>query len=78
MLYYKVKPEFDNKKREKWSEQKRQYIQDSIWVANELYTASELRRNGYKCTAGMFEEIRIKKTNTYFFFGARFAMEGKQ
>lgn len=72
MLYYRVKPEYDNKPRLKWSNRKRAYIPDSVWVGGELYTKSALMRNRYEATPEMFEEVRIKQTETYDFFGARF------
>lgn len=73
MLYYKVKPEYDNKQRTKWSKQKRRYIPDSIWIANELYTPSEIKT--YYVPDDLTEKVYIKKTDTYYFFGARFAKD---
>lgn len=70
MLYYRVKPEYDNKTRYKWNNHG-QGVPDSILVANELYTPAEFRKIA-NCPA-WFEQVNIKKTSTYFFFGARFA-----
>ena len=75
MLYYKVKPSAD------------QFVIDknfNILIANELYTVKEfgkIRYNFMKMGRGTielknkFDLIDIPKNKTYFFFGARFAME---
>lgn len=68
MLYYRVKPEFDN------------HVYNNNFdflVGNELYTEKELTRKkilfGRGVTFNMFEQVTIPKNKTFFFFGARFA-----
>lgn len=62
MTYYKVKPEFDQKRR----------ADGSIFVGGELYTKSELKR--YKAeNLNIFEVVNIPKNKVYWFFGARLA-----
>ena len=69
MEYYKVLPQYDNKKRYRWNNGQR--IPDgSILVANELYTPYEFAKLA-NCPA-WFEKVNISKRNIYFFFGARF------
>ena len=65
MTYYKVKPQFDNYRRH----------DGSIWVANELYTATELAR--FKASPHMFDRVEVSKRKTYWFFGARFASQAE-
>lgn len=69
MLYYRVKPQYDNKVRYTWNNH-RQGVSNGILVANELYTPSEFRKIA-NCPA-WFEKVNISKRNIYFFFGARF------
>ena len=61
MKYYKVKPEYDNKRRN----------DNNIYIANELYTEKEAE----KChiNKNYCDIINIPKNETYFFFGVRFA-----
>lgn len=69
MLYYRVKPQYDNYTR---------YYYNSVYqvkpngflVANELYTPCE--RANIANAKYFFDEVEIKKSNVYFFFGARF------
>lgn len=83
MIYYRVKPEFDNVIVSK---------KFDILVANELYTVKELRKlekmyankGNYTKTEKelegkarvkfylMFEPVEISKRRIYWFFGARF------
>ena len=69
MLYYRVKPLYDNKKRYCWNNHG-QGVSNGILIANELYTPGEFR-NIANCPA-WFEKVNISKKNIYFFFGARF------
>lgn len=72
MIYYKVKPQYDQTPRLLWKRAQRAFIKDGIFVANELYTRHELRN--YTIPNGdIFETVNINKFNTYWFFGARFA-----
>ena len=71
MLYYRVKPLYDNKKRYRWNNHGQGVADGSILVANELYTPGEFRKIA-NCPA-WFEKVNISKRNIYFFFGARFA-----
>lgn len=68
MIYYRVKPEYDNKIRYVW--RRGQGVSNGILVANELYTEKEYSKlaNYHGC----FEKVEIKKTNTYFCFDCRF------
>ncbi len=61
MLYYKVKPEFDQKTRH----------DGSILIANELYTPREIER--FKISNKAVYPVEISKKTVYFFFGARYA-----
>lgn len=70
MLYYKVKPEFDNLSRYKFKKGGGLEI-DGIYIANELYTANELKK--YLDYSKVVEPVEIPKSKIYFFFGARFA-----
>ena len=70
MLYYRVKPQYDNKKRYRWNNHGKVVGDDSILVANELYTPCEFAKLA-NCPA-WFEKVNISKNNIYFFFGARF------
>lgn len=60
MLYYKVKPEFDQKKRR----------DGSILVANELYTPRE--KELFNISNNAVDPVEISRKAVYFFFGARF------
>ena len=73
MLYYRVKPEYDNKKRYRWNNHGQRVVDGSILVGNELYTPGEFRKIA-NCPA-WFDKIQINKNKTYFFFGARFESE---
>lgn len=66
MLYYKVKPEADNK-------YKNPKIHDDIYVKNELYTKKEVEKNNLNMN--YLEEINVSKKSVYFFFGCRFCNE---
>lgn len=78
MLYLRVKPEAD------------QFVIDkkhNILIANELYTVKEFEKIRYNFMKiggapsklkDKFEYIDIPRKRTYFFFGARFAMEAVQ
>lgn len=70
MLYYKVLPQYDNKKRYRWNNHGKVVADSSILVANELYTPCEFAKLA-NCPA-WFEKVNISKRNIYFFFGARF------
>lgn len=86
MLYYRVKPEYDNYKRS------RHY---DIFVGNQLFTEKEkekvfiewINRNNYRTPFNlcgtieqqnkfndMFIPMNIPKSKIYWFFGARFEM----
>lgn len=65
MKYYKVKPEYDQKRVNP------NVADANILVANELFTEKERSKMPFvpdEC----FEEVLVKKTSTYIFFGARF------
>ena len=65
MIYYRVREEYDNFP-------KNPKVRDgNILVANELYTEAEFNKLPY-VYAGAFERVEIPKSQTYWFFGARF------
>ena len=78
MNYYRVKPEYDQKQRIKDHRYTIKRKPDGIYVANELYTAGELEKFYLteKQFYEWFEHVIIPKNKVYWFFGARFAMEG--
>ena len=67
MLYYKVKPQYDNC-------YKNPKIHDgNIYVANELYTEKEVQKQSLN--RNFLEPVEVSKKKVYWFFGARFAAE---
>lgn len=70
MIYYRVKPENDQKTRFKFHRGGGLEI-DGIFVKNELYTAREIKK--YPGAVSYCERVEIPKSKVYFFFGARFA-----
>ena len=66
MLYYRVKPQYDNYC-------KNPKIHDgNIYVANELYTEKEVQKQNLN--RSFLEPVEVSK-KVYWFFGARFAAE---
>lgn len=59
MLYYKVKPEADQKP-----------AHGTFLIKNELYTPAEKKKHRIKDSA--VDPVYISKNKIYFFFGARF------
>jgi len=70
MLYYKVKEQYDNKRIYKRNN-RGQLAYNGFLVGNELLTQKELEKLG-NVNLEWFEQVNVKKTDTYFFFGARF------
>ena len=70
MLYYRVKQQYDNKKRYRWNNHGKAVSDGSILVANKLYTHGEFRKIANN--PAWFDKIQVNKNKTYFFFGARF------
>lgn len=69
MIYYRVRKEYDNFP-------KNPRIHDvNILIGGELYTEKEFNKLPY-VYAGAFERVEIPKSQTYWFFGARFAKVG--
>ena len=67
MLYYKVKPQYDNC-------YKNPKIHDgNIYVANELCTEKEVQKQNLN--RSFLEPVEVSKKKVYWFFGARFAAE---
>lgn len=67
MLYYRVKPQYDNC-------YKNPKIHDgSIYVAKELYTEKEVQKQNLN--RNFLEPVEISKKKIYWFFGARFEQE---
>jgi hypothetical protein len=73
MVYFRVKPKFDNTPRMVWKRHKRAWFQDGCFVKNELYTQRELKPYTV-ILEDVFEVVRIPKNRVYWFFGARFEM----
>ena len=71
MIYYKVKPEYDNFR----LYHKGEYM--GFLIKNELLTEEEMKGNKIpscrKIKLDMFEKIDVPEDETYYFFGARFA-----
>lgn len=65
MKYYRVKAEHDNKKQG----------ENNIYIANELYTETEVKRNNLN--TDYMEVVNINKNNTCFSFGARVEANNK-
>lgn len=61
MKYYKIKREYDNRKRK----------DGSVYIANELYTEKEKEK--YNIPLNYCDIVEISKKKIYFFFGARFS-----
>ena len=78
MTYYQVKPEFDGKTLYKKQGQKGY---SSVYkvpngynlIANELLTGKEVEK--LNVPQMCVDPVNVKKTETYFYFGARFQME---
>lgn len=66
MTYYRVRKEYDNFP-------KNPKIRScDILIGGELYTKKEFNKLPF-IYAGAFERVEIPKSQTYWFFGARFA-----
>ena len=80
MVYYRVKPQYDNTPKYKRMNNNKYLINDgSILIGNELYTEKEYNRMiknyVFRIPAGkLFERVEISKRRVYWFFGARFEM----
>lgn len=68
MLYYKVKPAFDQ------TYFKRKFSVEFL-VAGELYTPAEIRTISGLDINKVFEIVEISRKKIYWFFGARFAAD---
>ena len=80
MLYYRVKPENDQKRRYKFG-RRVGLVVDGIYIGGELFTPSEVTREYRTHLVGMereklFDPVEISKRRVYWSFGARFAVEG--
>ena len=66
MLYYRVKPEADQR-------YKNPAIHNgNIYIKNELYTPREVEK--HHLNMRYLEAVNISRKKTYFFFGSRFEM----
>jgi hypothetical protein len=71
MLYFKVKPEYDNAPMCYVDDDTGYLLHHDVLVADELYTPNELshfRNVSLEC----FELVDVKEEDIYFFFGSRF------
>lgn len=82
MLYYRVRPEYDNKGRIKRG---RGGIPeyDGIYIGGELFTAKEVEKEYNSHIVGiarekLFEAVNVSRKSVYWFFGARFSTELKR
>lgn len=71
MLYYRVKPDADNRQKHTYIGNSTKIKENGYLVGNELYTARE--RNQIANSDKFFETVNVSKNTTYFFFGARFS-----
>jgi hypothetical protein len=71
MLYYRVKPDADQRPLYKYTSNGQKVKRDGILIANELYTPSERAKiaNADK----FFDKVEISRKKIYWFFGARFS-----
>lgn len=79
MVYYRVKPKYDNYGRNKRMKNGR-LAYGGIFIGNELYTEKEynnlIQQYQFRIPASeLFERVEISKRRVYWFFGARFEME---
>lgn len=76
MTYYRVKNEFDNRRRWKYARRGGLEI-DGIYIGGELFTPAEYRKEcrTHLIGADIFETVDLSRKNTYWSFGARFAAE---
>lgn len=77
MLYYRVKPEYQDTELYKIDKKRKCLIADGMClIRNELWTQKEIERYSKNHLIPMkaFEKVEIKKTDTYWFFGARFSV----
>lgn len=83
MKYYRVRREYDNSEVIKIDRWGRQYVA-AVLIGQELFTRSEKDRlmhgaHGFRGYSGkwagdyeiLFDEVEIKKTDTFFIFGVR-------
>lgn len=70
MTYYRVKKQYDNKKRYRWNNHRQGVHDGSFLIANELYTPKEYEK--LAMCPDWFEKVEISKMRTYRLFGARF------
>ena len=73
MLYYRVKPEFDNRTKYGYVGSTYKLKELGILVGNELYTPAE--RQKIANSSRYFDVVRISQRKTYWFFGARFEIK---
>ena len=65
MKYYRIRKEYDNFPKDP-------KVRDgNIYIGEELYTESEFNKLPY-VYAGAYEIVDVKKSDTYWMFGARF------
>ena len=67
MLYYKVKPQYDN------CYKNPKIHHGNIYVANEHYMEKEVQKENL--IRSFLEPVEVSKKKVYWFFGARFAAE---
>ena len=75
MKYYRVKPEYGGYTAYGFHRGGGLRVVGQ-YVANELYTATELKRRGDELYMNYMDIVNIPKNKTFFSFGARFEMKG--
>ena len=72
MIYYRVRKEYGGKVRLAMRNGK--LYTTGQYIANELYTESELKRGHYWRYEGYMKKIDIPSSKTYKMFGVRFGI----
>lgn len=74
MKYYRAKAEDDQRPRYRQAKGRAGHVEKiGIYIANELVTAKEAKREGYD--PARMQLIETSQRNTYFCFGARFVTD---
>lgn len=89
MKFYRVRPEYDQYPRHKFSKRNGRYVNgkfyigitdDGAYIANELFTEKELKKEFkthyfFADRKKIFEEVEISKMKTFWSFGVRFEIK---
>ena len=74
MIYYRVKPEHDNKR--VLCKQGKSYVRLAL-IGNELFTQKELNNLHltHEVMTNYCDVVNVNRNNTYYSFGARFSID---